>query len=128
MKPRTELSGVLQLVAHIREELGLVAAGCLQLPALLLDLAEQLGVLDGEHRLGREGLQQVDDLLVEFTRLAAPDDQRADDLVRPEQRNDQDAAISGVENDLLTCEGCGSFAEIGQSGQACSARARRRSP
>ena len=90
-----------ELVAHIREELGLVAAGCLQLPAFLLDLAEQLRVLNGEHRLGRKGFHQVNDLLVEFTRLATPDDKRADDLVRPEQRNDQDAAIAGVEHDLL---------------------------
>ena len=84
-------------MAHIGEELGLVAAGCLELPALFLNLAEQLGVLDGEHRLRRERLHEVYDLLVEFTWLAAPDDQRADDLVRPQQRNNQDAAISGVE-------------------------------
>ena len=52
-------------------------------------------------------------MLVEFTRLAAPDDQRADDLVRPEQRNDQDAAIAGIEHDLLNVRGR-SCAEIGQ--------------
>ena len=81
-----------------------MAAGGLQLPAFLLYLAEQLGVLDRKHRLGREGLQQVDDLLVEFARFAAPDDQSANDLVRSEQRNDQDAAISGVENRLSVRE------------------------
>src|SRR4051794_18599328 len=102
-----------QLVAHIREELGFVAAGCLQLPALLLYLAEQLGVLDRKHRLRREGLQKVDDLLDEFARFAAPDNQSANDLVRSEQRNNENAAISGVEN-RFQCERLRSFAEIRQ--------------
>ena len=49
-----------QLVAHVGEELRFVLARDLELPALLLDLMEQPRVLDRQHRLGREGLQQVD--------------------------------------------------------------------
>lgn len=78
-----------------------MAAGCFELPAFLLNLAEQLRVLDGKHRLGCEGFHQVHDLFAEFTWLAAPDDKRTDDLVRPEQWNHEDAAISGVGDDLL---------------------------
>ena len=40
-----------QLVAHVGEELRLVPAGDLELPALLLDLVEQPRVLDRQHRL-----------------------------------------------------------------------------
>ncbi len=43
----------------------------------------------------------MNDLLVEVARLAAPDDECTDDLVRPQQRNDQDAAISGVTSYFL---------------------------
>ena len=60
-----------ELVGHVGEELGLVAAGRLELPALVRDLAEQAGVLDGEGGLGGEGLQQLDDLRGELAgRLA----------------------------------------------------------
>src|SRR5262249_49693892 len=45
-----------QLVAHAGDELRLVLARHLQLPAFLFDLAEQTRVLDREHRLGRERL------------------------------------------------------------------------
>ena len=51
-----------ELVGHVGEELGLVAAGRLELPALVRDLAEEARVLDGQRRLGGEGLEQLDDL------------------------------------------------------------------
>ena len=38
-----------------------------ELSALFLDLAEQPRVLDGEHGLHREGLQQLDGFLREFS-------------------------------------------------------------
>ena len=60
-----------QLVAHIGEELRLVLARDLELPALLVDLAEQARVLDRQHRLGGEGLQQVDRVLGELARRLA---------------------------------------------------------
>src|SRR5215468_4240048 len=50
-----------QLVAHVGQELALVLARDLELPALLRDLAEQPRVLDRKSRLSREGLQQLDD-------------------------------------------------------------------
>ena len=52
-----------EFVAHICEELRLVAAGGLQFPAFLLNLAEQLGILNGKHRLGREGFHEMNDLV-----------------------------------------------------------------
>ena len=47
-----------QLVGHVGQELRLVLAGDLELPTLVRDLAEEPGVLDGQHRLGGKGLQQ----------------------------------------------------------------------
>src|SRR5262249_23796368 len=47
-----------QLVAHAGDELRLVLARHLELTALFLDFREQIGVLDGQHGLRREGPQQ----------------------------------------------------------------------
>ena len=44
-------------MAHVGEKLGLVLAGNFELPALLIDLGEEVRVLDREHRLGSEGLE-----------------------------------------------------------------------
>ena len=60
-----------QLVGHVGEELGLVAARGLELPALVLDLPEEPSVLDGEGRLGGEGLEQLDDLRRERRRASS---------------------------------------------------------
>ena len=54
-----------QLVRHVGEELGLVLVGGLELAALVLDLVEQAHVLDRDHRLVGEGLQQRDLLVGE---------------------------------------------------------------
>jgi hypothetical protein len=43
-------------VAHVCEELRLVLARDLQFMALLCDLTEQAGILDGERRLGGKRL------------------------------------------------------------------------
>ena len=67
----------------------LAASSC---SALFLDLLEQPRVLDGEHRLGREGLEQRHHRLRELARLAAPDDQRADDLVLAQERDREQRA------------------------------------
>ena len=48
-----------QLVGHVGEEFRFVAIGGLDLPALLLDLSEQPGVLDCESGLCCESLQEV---------------------------------------------------------------------
>ena len=54
-----------QLVRHVGEELRLVLVGDLELAALVLDLAEQARVLDRDHRLVGEGLEQRDLLVGE---------------------------------------------------------------
>ena len=81
-----------QLVAHVGEELRLVLARLRKLPALLLDLVEQPRVLDGQHRLRRERLQQLDRALWELARRFAAHHQRSHDLIRAEQRYDQQGA------------------------------------
>ena len=59
-----------QLVGHAGQELRLVPAGQLQLDALLLELAEELGVQQRQRRLARERLEQVERLLGEVARSA----------------------------------------------------------
>src|SRR6516162_2483589 len=49
-----------QLVAHAGEELRLVLARQLQLAVLVLDFIEQAHILDGNHRLVRKYLDQLD--------------------------------------------------------------------
>src|SRR5262245_47503415 len=63
-----------QLVAHVGDELRLVLAGDLKLPALLGDLAEQASILHRDGGLGSEGLDEPDDLRGEGAALIAPDD------------------------------------------------------
>jgi len=52
-----------QFVAHIGEELRLVLACFLDLPALFLDFLEQPDVFDGDHRLVGEGIGELNLLL-----------------------------------------------------------------
>src|SRR3990172_12004796 len=82
-----------KLMGHVGEEFRLVSVSGLDLPALILDLAEQPGVLDREGRLRREGLKQVDDLRGKVARLLAPDRQGTHDPLFPEQRNRQNRSI-----------------------------------
>src|SRR5262245_49542136 len=89
-----------QLVAHAGEELRLALACLRQLPALLLDLAEQSGVLNSQHRLGGEGLQQLDRAPGKFARLAAAHHQRADDLLGADQRHRQKGTETGTNDDV----------------------------
>ena len=49
-----------QLVAHVGEELRFVLARLRELAALVLDFVEQAHVLDRDHRLVGEGLDQLD--------------------------------------------------------------------
>ena len=64
-KPMIGVQRRAQLVAHVGQELRLVAAGHLELAALALDLLKQTRVLNGQHRLVGERLQQVDRLVAE---------------------------------------------------------------
>ena len=104
MKPRTELSGVLsswlifarnwdlwRLAASSSRPFSSISRNSLAFWMASTDCAAKVSI-------------RWTTCSIEFARFAAPDDQRADDLVRPEQRNDQDAAISGIENDFRTRE------------------------
>ena len=81
-----------ELVRHAREELGLVAAGDLELARLVLELAEQAGVVDRGGRLARQRLEQPDGLVGERARRLPADRQDADDVVAAAQRDGDDRA------------------------------------
>ena len=51
-----------ELVGHIGEELRFMPIGSFDLPVLVLDLAEQAGVLDRQDRLRRKRLKKIDHL------------------------------------------------------------------
>src|SRR5215204_929028 len=61
---------------------------------------EQAGVLDREHRLRGESLQEVDGRFREHSRLLTADDERADDAVGPQQRNHEKPAVPRMQDDV----------------------------
>src|SRR5262249_42534338 len=89
-----------ELVAHAGNELRLMLAGQLKLAALVLDLAEQARILDREHRLGRERLQEINGTLGKVAWLFAPDYECSDDLVCAYQRHNKARTIAGPHRDL----------------------------
>src|SRR5262245_53929811 len=89
-----------QLMAHAGDELRLVLARQLQLAALVLDLAEQARVLDCQHRLRRERLQEMNGTLGKVTRLFAANYQRSHDFVRADQWNREAGTIAGPHRDF----------------------------
>ena len=103
-----------QLVAHVGQELRLVLAGDRELAALLLDLAEQPGVLDGQRRLRGEGLQELDDLRRELPGRSPDHRQRADDLVLPQQRHRQQRPVALPEQDVATIALVGALREMSE--------------
>src|SRR5262249_3696737 len=68
-----------QLMSHIGEELRLVLARLFELSALIFDFMEQPRILDGQCRLRRKGLDQVDSVLRKGAGRFATDYQRAHD-------------------------------------------------
>src|ERR1700730_1576168 len=74
-----------QVMAHVGQKLRLMLAGLCKLAALVLDFVEQPHVLDGDHGLVGEGLDQLDLLGGE----------RAD--LRTEQHDDPDRATFAQE-------------------------------
>jgi hypothetical protein len=89
-----------QLMAHAGDELRLVLACHFELTALFLHLGEQIGVLDGQHGLRREGLQQIDAVLGKLARRFSPHHQHTDEAFRTEQRHDQHCSVSGPQQDV----------------------------
>src|SRR5262249_461579 len=78
-----------QLMAHAGDELRLVFARQLELAAFVFDLAEQACVLDSEHRLGCECLQELNGFFAKFARLFATDHEHSDDALCPDHRHDE---------------------------------------
>src|SRR5262249_48940500 len=68
--------------------------------ALILDLAEQPRILDSQHRLRGESLQQFNRAREKFPRLLSPDHERAHDAIRADQRHDETRLKSGPDRDL----------------------------
>src|SRR5262249_27211707 len=89
-----------QFVAHARYELRLVLARQFELAAFVLDLAEQARVLDRQHRLSCERLQEMNGILGKLSRLFAPDHERAEDLVCADQWHNEARSIAGLHRDL----------------------------
>ncbi len=87
-------------MAHAGNELRLVLARHFQLAALLLHFGEEIRVLDRQHGLCREGLQQIDGVLGKFAGCLAAYHQRADDAVGAEQRYGQVGAETGAHDDV----------------------------
>ena len=89
-----------ELMGHVGEELGLVAAGGLELAALVRDLAEEPGVLDGQGGLGGEGLEQLDDFRRERARRLLVDREPPDQLVLAQHRDREQRAGPRAEEDV----------------------------
>ena len=85
-----------KFVRHVGEELGLMAAGRLELPALVRDLPEEPRVLDGKSRLGRERREEAHDLRRKLAWRLAANAEGADDALLQEQGHGQDCAIAGL--------------------------------
>src|SRR5215204_4481201 len=61
---------------------------------------EQTGVLNREHRLRGESLQEGDRRVREQSRLFAADNKGPDDAVWPQQRNHEKPAVARVQDDV----------------------------
>jgi hypothetical protein len=99
-------------VAHIGQELRLVLAGDLELPALVLDLLEELRVLDRQDGLAGEGAEQVDGAGRELAALAPVEHERAEHALGADQRHDQHRMVAGGET-------CIAQRHIGHLGKVC---------
>jgi hypothetical protein len=85
-----------QLVAHVRQELGLVLASFGESATGLLHLLEQPGVLNRQHRMTGERLEQLDDGPRELAGPLPTNHERADDALLTDQRDGQQGAEAGV--------------------------------
>jgi hypothetical protein len=83
-----------QLVRHVRQELALVLARGLELPALRFKLAEQTRVLDRNGGLRGERLQELDHLGIERSRRLAIHRQAAQQSVVASQRYGEQRTVT----------------------------------
>src|SRR5262249_17433475 len=86
-----------QLVGHVGKELTLVLAGRFELATLVLDLAEEARVLDGQGGLGGEGAEQSDDLGLELPGNLAGGRADAEHPLFPQQRGSGQRAWARVD-------------------------------
>src|SRR5207244_10066034 len=99
-EPNDGVEGGAQLVRHVGEELRLVAAGRLELGALVSDLPEEPSVLDGQGGLGGEGLQDVHDFRGKLAGRLPVEGQAADDLVLAEQGYGKERPVTEPDDEL----------------------------
>src|ERR1700704_3261283 len=78
-----------QLMTHVGQELRLVLTRYLQLPAFLLDFAEQTGVVDRQDRLRGKRLQELDGPFGEFAGRLAPNDECTNDMTGADQGQEE---------------------------------------
>ena len=71
-----------------------------ELAVARLHLFEEADVLDGDHRLVGEGLQELDLLVAERAHLGATDHQRADRLALAQERDGQNGAEANPTGDI----------------------------
>src|SRR5215211_6501712 len=90
-----------QFMTHVRKELGFMFTRQLKLLAIVLNLAEQPSILNGQDGLGGKGLQQFHGSVDELSRLLSSDDESTYDLCLPEQRDNQQRAVAGMQNNLV---------------------------
>ena len=78
-----------------------MSTGRRELLTLALDLLEQLGVLDRQHRLISKRLDQIDGIGLKGARRLPADHKPADQAVLAQQRHGQQRAIPGLTNDVV---------------------------
>src|SRR5262249_4094141 len=88
-----------ELVRHVGEELGLVTARDLELPALRLELPEEPRVLDRERGLTGESLEEIHHIVRELADRLPPDRQHAEDPLLGEERHGQDRPVAKSNED-----------------------------
>src|SRR5262249_20904774 len=81
-----------QLMGHVGEKFRLVPVGRLDLTALLLDLAKQPGVLNGQYGLSSKSFHKLDYFGTELAGRLSPYHQGAHDALLAQQRNNQTRA------------------------------------
>jgi hypothetical protein len=72
-----------------------------ELATLLLDLAEQTRVLNGQHRLRGERFDEVDGVRRELTRCLAAHDQRAHNFAGTHERDKQPCPVTGAQERVV---------------------------
>src|SRR5215475_10800264 len=74
---------------------GLVAAGGFQLPALVLDLVKQPGILDGQRGLRGEGPKELNGLARELAGHLPHHGEATDQVVVAQERNGEQGPVAG---------------------------------